>query len=115
MLPVCHEILPCFFYFSNEKKNRSVKPGGWVEFQDWDGYPTSEDGSHNGTAIKRYYDEVYGAFEKAGYEVRPGPKLEQWFKDAGFVNISVKKLAIPYGVWPKDPHLVSSPLRHRNW
>ncbi|KAL1995838.1 hypothetical protein VTN49DRAFT_704 [Thermomyces lanuginosus] len=84
---------------------RSVKPGGWVEFQDWDGYPTSEDGSHNGTAIKRYYDEVYGAFEKAGYEVRPGPKLEQWFKDAGFVNISVKKLAIPYGVWPKDPHL----------
>ncbi|KAL1991213.1 hypothetical protein VTN49DRAFT_5717 [Thermomyces lanuginosus] len=84
---------------------RSVKPGGWVEFQDWDGYPTSEDGSFKGTALQRYYDEVYSAFEKAGVEVRPGPKLEQWFKDAGFVNIHVEKFVVPYGIWPKDPHL----------
>lgn len=83
---------------------RSVKPGGWVEFQDWDGYPYSEDGSLNGTGLQKYYDEVYGAFEKAGYEVRPGPKLEEWFKDAGFVNIQVKKFQVPYGVWPKDRH-----------
>ncbi|KAL1974257.1 hypothetical protein VTN31DRAFT_5817 [Thermomyces dupontii] len=54
---------------------RSVKPGGWVEFQDWDGYPMSPDGSLNGTALQQYYDEVYGAFEEAGYEVRPGSKL----------------------------------------
>ncbi|KAL1971475.1 hypothetical protein VTN31DRAFT_2096 [Thermomyces dupontii] len=84
---------------------QSVKPGGWVEFQDWDGYPISDDGSIDGTGLRRYYDEVYSAFEKAGYEVRPGPKLEQWFKDAGFVNIHVEKFVIPYGVWPKDPHL----------
>ncbi|KAL1993329.1 hypothetical protein VTN49DRAFT_3278 [Thermomyces lanuginosus] len=84
---------------------QSVKPGGWVEFQDWDGYPYSEDGSLKGTGIQRYYNEVYGAFEEAGYEVRPGPKLEQWFKDAGFVNIHVEKFVIPYGVWPKDRHL----------
>ncbi|KAL1991241.1 hypothetical protein VTN49DRAFT_5745 [Thermomyces lanuginosus] len=84
---------------------RSVKPGGWVEFQDWDGYPYSEDGSFNGTDVQKYYDEVYGAFEKAGYECRPGPKLEEWFKDAGFVNIQAKKFQVPYGVWPKDPRL----------
>ncbi|KAL1974938.1 hypothetical protein VTN31DRAFT_5142 [Thermomyces dupontii] len=30
---------------------------------------------------------------------------EQWFKEAGFVNIHVEKFVIPYGVWPKDPHL----------
>ncbi|KAL1990221.1 hypothetical protein VTN49DRAFT_6060 [Thermomyces lanuginosus] len=84
---------------------RSVKPGGWVEFQDWNGYPISEDGSLDGTALQRYYQEVYGAFETAGYEVAPGPKLEQWFKDAGFVNIHVEKFVIPYGVWPKDKHL----------
>ena len=89
------------------KKNRSVKPGGWVEFQDWDGYPHSEDGSVNGTAFLQYYNEVLGAFEEAGYEPRPGPKLGQWFKDAGFVNIHVEKFVIPYGVWPKDKHLVS--------
>ena len=95
------------FSFLFLTKNRSVKPGGWVEFQDLDGYPHSEDGSLNGTGLQRYYDEVYGAFEKAGYEVSPGPKLEQWFKDAGFVNIRVEKFVVPYGVWPKDEHLVS--------
>lgn len=86
---------------------RSVKPGGWVEFQDWDGYPSSADGSFNGTALQRYFDELNGAFEEAGDEVRPGPRLEQWFKDAGFVNIHVEQFVIPYGIWPKDPHLVS--------
>ncbi|KAL1972559.1 hypothetical protein VTN31DRAFT_6973 [Thermomyces dupontii] len=33
---------------------RSVKPGGWVEFQDLDGYPMSPDGSLNGTALQQY-------------------------------------------------------------
>ncbi|KAL1991149.1 hypothetical protein VTN49DRAFT_5653 [Thermomyces lanuginosus] len=84
---------------------RSVKPGGWVEFQDWDGYPYSEDGSLDDTGFQRYYDEANNAFEKAGYEVRPGPKLEEWFQDAGFVNIHVEKFQIPHGVWPKDKHL----------
>ncbi|KAL1994794.1 hypothetical protein VTN49DRAFT_981 [Thermomyces lanuginosus] len=84
---------------------RSVKPGGWVEFQDWDGYPYSEDGSLDDTGLQRYFNEAYGAFEKAGYEVRPGPKLEEWFRDAGFVNIHVEKFIVPHGVWPKDRHL----------
>ncbi|KAL1997304.1 hypothetical protein VTN49DRAFT_5939 [Thermomyces lanuginosus] len=84
---------------------QSVKPGGLVEFQDWDGYPLSPDGSLDGTGLQQYYDVVYGAFEEAGYEVRPGVKLEQWFKEAGFVNIHVEKFVIPYGIWPKDPHL----------
>ena len=108
MLSVCHHHLLLFLTFPN--KGRSVKPGGWVEFQDYDGYPISEDGSLEGTALKKYYDEVYSAFEEAGCEIRPGPKLEQWFRDAGFVNIHVEKFVIPYGVWPKDRHLVSFPL-----
>ena len=74
-----------------------------------DGYPHSEDGSLNGTALETYYNEVYGAFEKAGYETRPGPKLEQWLKDAGFVNVHAERFILPYGVWPKDKHLVSLP------
>ncbi|KAL1975775.1 hypothetical protein VTN31DRAFT_4167 [Thermomyces dupontii] len=81
---------------------RSVKPGGWVEFQDWDPNPFSDDDSLKGTCLEKYYREVYGAFEMAGYEVCPGPKLEEWFKRAGFVDIQVKKFLVPYGVWPKE-------------
>ena len=61
-----------FTFFNSLVENRSVKPGGGVEFQDWDGYPISQYGSIDGTGLRRYYDEVYGAFESAGYEVWPG-------------------------------------------
>ena len=67
----------------------------------------SPDDSLDGTGFQRYYDELQNAFEEAGYEVSPGPKLEQWFIDAGFVNIHMEKFLIPYGAWPKDRHLVS--------
>ena len=35
----------------------------------------------------------------------PGPKLEEWVKDAGFVNVVHKKFKFPVGPWPKDEHL----------
>ncbi|KAL1974704.1 hypothetical protein VTN31DRAFT_4908 [Thermomyces dupontii] len=87
-----------------ERCYRSVKPGGWVEFQDWNSHPYSNDGSTEGTWLKQYQELVIDAFEKAGYEANPGPKLEEWFRDAGFKNIRVKKFVVPYGTWPKDRH-----------
>jgi hypothetical protein len=44
-----------------------------------------------------------GAFDKAGYPSDPGPHLEQWFREAGFVDIHVQNYIIPMGAWPKDP------------
>ncbi|KAL1961504.1 hypothetical protein VTN77DRAFT_1665 [Rasamsonia byssochlamydoides] len=80
-------------------------PGGWVEVHDWDTKLYSEDGSTKGTSIEQYYDVVPRAYTEAGYEVRPGPRLEGWFRDLGFENIHVQKYQIPMGVWPKDGHL----------
>lgn len=95
--------------------NRSLKPGGWVEFQDWDGFPYSADGSLKDTGLERYFNEVTGTFQEVGYECRPGPKLEQWLKEAGFVNVHAEKFIIPHGVWPKDRHLVSFPLSQNSY
>ncbi|KAL1961615.1 hypothetical protein VTN77DRAFT_1390 [Rasamsonia byssochlamydoides] len=81
-----------------------TKPGGWVEFQDWDSLLRSEDGTTKGTGIERYFTEVLKAFEKAGYPTRPGPSLEQWFHEAGFVDVHVQKYRAPLGAWPKDPY-----------
>jgi len=47
--------------------------------------------------------EGYG---NQGYETCPGPKLEQWLRDAGFQDIKAKKLRIPMGTWPKDKKFV---------
>ncbi|KAJ9219643.1 hypothetical protein DTO169C6_8017 [Paecilomyces variotii] len=81
-----------------------TKPGGYVEFQDWDCRIRSEDGSLKGTALQRYYDAVLDAFEKAGYPASPGRYLEQWFREAGFVDIHAQKYPIPMSVWPKNKH-----------
>ncbi|KKA25125.1 hypothetical protein T310_0830 [Rasamsonia emersonii CBS 393.64] len=82
----------------------NTKPGGWVEFQDWDMLIRSEDGTTKGSAIEKYYQAIIPAFEKAGYPTRPGPQLEEWFRETGFVNIHVHKYRVPIGVWPKDSH-----------
>ncbi|KAL1970259.1 hypothetical protein VTN77DRAFT_5419 [Rasamsonia byssochlamydoides] len=81
-----------------------AKPGGWVEFQDWDPMIYSEDGSTKGTSIEKYYVHTLAAYEKAGYCARVGPGLEEWFRQAGFVDIKVTKYRVPMGVWPKDKY-----------
>lgn len=68
----------------------------------------SEDGTTEGSAIEKYYQAIIPAFEKAGYPTRPGPQLEEWFRETGFVNIHVHKYRVPIGVWPKDSHYVSN-------
>lgn len=83
-----------------------TKPGGWVEFQDWDCRIRSEDGTLEGTALQKYYKEVVDAFERAGYPASPGRYLEEWFREAGFVDINVRKYPVPMSVWPKDPYYV---------
>ncbi|KAL1980698.1 hypothetical protein VTN96DRAFT_3615 [Rasamsonia emersonii] len=79
-----------------------TKPGGWVEFQDWDPTIYSDDGSTAGSTIERYYTTICDAYEKAGYCAKPGPSLERWFRQAGFVDIQVTKYRIPLGSWPED-------------
>lgn len=69
----------------------------------------SDDGSTKGTNIEQYYFHIVKAFEKAGYEARPGPKLKQYFEEAGFVDIHVQKYRIPMGTWPKDKYYVCFP------
>ncbi|KAL2214974.1 S-adenosyl-L-methionine-dependent methyltransferase [Thermoascus aurantiacus ATCC 26904] len=81
---------------------KCTKPGGWVEFQDWDPICRSEDGTTIGTAIEDYFKLMIEGYGNQGYETCPGPKLEQWLRDAGFQDIKAKKLRIPMGTWPKD-------------
>lgn len=53
---------------------------------------------------------IVEGLKKVGMEPEPGPKLEGWMKDAGFINIHQKILPIPVGVWPKDKRLVNTHL-----
>lgn len=84
-----------------------VKPGGWVEFQDYDMQYYSDDGSMK---LDCPLAKWIGLSIKAAYDNRrdpsPGPKLEGWVRDAGFVDVHHERLKLPIGPWPKERNLV---------
>ncbi|KAF2190318.1 S-adenosyl-L-methionine-dependent methyltransferase [Zopfia rhizophila CBS 207.26] len=84
-----------------------TKPGGWVEFQDFDcEFYTSSNGEfEKGNSIDDWAHKIRDGAAKFGLEPEPGPKLEQWVKDAGFINVESRLLPIPTGTWPKDKRL----------
>jgi len=63
----------------------------------------STDGSFvAGSAPEVWAKEVVAALKSFGLEPEPGPKLEQWVRDAGFENVNHQLLPIPVGPWPRD-------------
>jgi hypothetical protein len=87
--------------------SRAIKPGGWVEFQDWDLDLTSDDGTSKGTMIEKYFREVLNGFGELGYNTGPGRFLKGWVEEAGFVDVDFRQYRVPVGLWPKDRHYVS--------
>jgi hypothetical protein len=85
----------------------SLKPGGWVEFQDWDHNVYSDDRSlkdeHN---LRKWNVELLKAFAGMGREASPGPKLKTWVEDAGFRNVTHEVFKAPFGPWPKEKRFV---------
>lgn len=84
----------------------NLKPGGWVEFQDFDLDYYSQDGSLTPEhALRRWLTTAYDAEKYTERSLRPGKNLEQWMREAGFVNVQAVKSLLPLGTWPKDKKL----------
>ncbi|KAK3934854.1 hypothetical protein QBC46DRAFT_425450 [Diplogelasinospora grovesii] len=63
---------------------KHLKPGGWVEFQEWGGYPMCDDDTMaDGDAV---------AVEDFG----------QYLQSTGFVNIERISYKVPFGRWPEN-------------
>ncbi|KAE8362373.1 S-adenosyl-L-methionine-dependent methyltransferase [Aspergillus caelatus] len=83
-----------------------TKPGGWVEFQDFEmQFYTTNGEFKTGCPLDKWCTESIEGLRSVGLEPSPGPKLQQWFKDAGFTNVQQKVVPVPVGVWPKDKRL----------
>ncbi|KAI9867649.1 MAG: hypothetical protein M1813_008449 [Trichoglossum hirsutum] len=83
-----------------------TKPGGWVEFQDFDFKYYSVDGSLNDDMPLAKWDSLMiKATEVSGREGCPGPKLKGLIKEAGFENVTEEIFPLPIGMWPKDKKL----------
>lgn len=88
----------------------TLKPGGWVESQDFDYRCQSDDNTiPPDSKMKFWEDEWTRGIQKTGLNgfVRPELIIEH-MKAAGFVNITRQNFKVPIGPWPKDPRLKES-------
>lgn len=86
---------------------KALKPGGWVEAQEFSVSMGCEDDSlPPNSMIKRWHEEADRTFAAAGCSLRfEGETLKQQMIDAGFVNCVVLEYRWPMGPWHEEKRL----------
>ncbi|KAL4916008.1 S-adenosyl-L-methionine-dependent methyltransferase [Aspergillus aurantiobrunneus] len=83
-----------------------LKPGGWIEFQEFHLVNYSEDGSlKEGNNLNRFYELLREACDKIHRPVTIGKDLKGIVRDTGFVNIHHKVFQLPLGTWPREKRM----------
>ena len=83
-----------------------AKPGAYVEFQDWDTWLYSQDDTlPPDSALNKFHQMTCAGRHAQGFNMKPGPDLMKNLKDAGFVDLQVKKIRLPLGAWPRDKRI----------
>jgi SAM-dependent methyltransferase len=84
----------------------NLKPGGWIEWQEYETDVTSDDDSFpENSSILQYYKILNEAAAKFGKTLNIAPTLKSSIEEAGFVNVVEKIFKAPIGPWAKDPKL----------
>ena len=85
----------------------SLKPGGWVENQEFDLDFATDDGSlSSDSAIRKWQDLWNEGVTRVGMTGRCDPaKMTEQMTTAGFINVTVRPYKMPVGPWPKNKRL----------
>ena len=83
----------------------NLKPGGWIECQEFDLAPKSDDGSiSRGNSMAKYWEWVAEGLAKHGV-TSTAPQLKEMMEEAGFVNVEQRVFKTPIGTWAKNQNL----------
>ena len=98
-----------FFY---DQAYKVMKPGGWVEHQEFDNDFKSDDGTMpSDGAVRRWQDLWEEGIAKFGLTGRCFPEtMKQQMEERGFNNVHIRTFRLPIGPWPKDKRLRQSGL-----
>ena len=85
----------------------SMKPGGWVENQEFDLVFASDDNTLPAdSAVRRWQDLWNEGISRVGMTGRCNPeKMVDQMQTAGFINVTIRPYKMPVGPWPKDKRL----------
>ncbi|KAJ0299082.1 uncharacterized protein N0V96_007059 [Colletotrichum fioriniae] len=83
-----------------------LKPGGWVEMQEYDAWIFSDDDSYERALwTKEWVTKLDEASKMYGKQINVARHHKQWMIDAGFEDVQELVYRIPIGPWAKDPAL----------
>ncbi|KAL2208571.1 S-adenosyl-L-methionine-dependent methyltransferase [Sarocladium strictum] len=84
----------------------TLKPGGWVEMQEYDAWIFSDDDSCSRAPwTMEWVDKLDGASKLFGKQINVAKNHRQWMIDAGFEEVQELVYRIPIGSWARDPTL----------
>ncbi|KAF6825897.1 methyltransferase domain-containing protein [Colletotrichum plurivorum] len=84
----------------------NLNPGGWVEFNECNIKPESDDGTlKEDSMLLKTVRLVQEASEKFGRPARDMRGLKDVLVRAGFVDVKLELFKWPVNTWPKDPRL----------
>ncbi|KAI5779309.1 S-adenosyl-L-methionine-dependent methyltransferase [Geopyxis carbonaria] len=84
----------------------ALRPGGWIEFSDYGGELSCDDGSTPAdSSLRLWFDVVAEASEKSGRPLRIAPSVAALMAAAGFVDVTQRTYQWPIGAWPADPKM----------
>ncbi|KIX05642.1 uncharacterized protein Z518_03614 [Rhinocladiella mackenziei CBS 650.93] len=86
---------------------KCLKPGGWVENQEFDCVVLSDDNTiPTDSKLSEWVTLWNEGMGMMGMTGRIDPeKMASAMREAGFVNVKIKPYKMPIGPWPKDPRL----------
>ncbi|KAH0563070.1 hypothetical protein GP486_002364 [Trichoglossum hirsutum] len=86
---------------------KHLKPGGYVECQEFDCIAKSDDNSVSpDSPLTKYCEKLGEGYSKAGILLRIDfPAMKAAMQEVGFVDISARELKLPIGPWPRDQKL----------
>ncbi|KAL2829287.1 S-adenosyl-L-methionine-dependent methyltransferase [Aspergillus cavernicola] len=83
-----------------------LKPGGWIEFQEYDARINSDDGTHiKAPVLLDLIKTLDEASKKFGKRVSIASSLAGWLEEAGYTSVTSDVYKCPVGSWPKSPRL----------
>jgi len=99
-------LLGCFEDFREiiAKSFRYLKPGGWMESQEYMPTVYCDDGTMSQDyAFAEWTQTQDRAAMTLARPLRIANKLKRWYEQAGFVDVHEEVFKLPINSWPKDP------------
>jgi hypothetical protein len=94
----------CFASHFNVFKSafNAMRPGGWIEFQDYAFPFRTVDDSVKGTAFERWIKSILTATHRLGLDWKRVPLYRSYLEECAFVDVREQLLAWQIGSWAKD-------------